>query len=275
MPDNQTILTCSSLSAAQKEAAAALVNLCCRHDQMTRAYPFAEDDVTHYLLYGKDQLLCAILAWIDLDDTSAECMAFTRPDLRRQGCFSMLLDRALETHGEQDLYFAASETCADTLAVLDALGAERTAQEHQMERFLSEDDRMDAPNSAPLALTPALPSGQSLAQAFSQTDTTADTRTDALTATPLRWILSDSRVLGTCHTSLVSARCVCLHDVEITPELRGQGFGTRLLALLFSALSEAGIQKILLQVSGDNHAAMALYKKAGFRITETLSYYLY
>ena len=134
MPENQTILICTSLSSAQKEAAAALVELCCRHDQITRAYPFTEDGVTHYLLYGKDQLLYAILAWIDLNDTSAECVAFTRPDLRCRGYFSALLDRALETHGEQDLYFAASETCADTMAVLDALGAELTAQEHQMER---------------------------------------------------------------------------------------------------------------------------------------------
>mgnify|MGYP005804173691 FL=1 len=32
---------------------------------------------------------------------------------------------------------------------------------------------------------------------------------------------------------------------------------------------------VLLQVSGDNAVALRLYEKTGFRITETLSYYLY
>ena len=32
---------------------------------------------------------------------------------------------------------------------------------------------------------------------------------------------------------------------------------------------------VSLQVSGENEPALALYKKTGFRITETLSFYLY
>jgi ribosomal protein S18 acetylase RimI-like enzyme len=48
-----------------------------------------------------------------------------------------------------------------------------------------------------------------------------------------------------------------------------------MLEKLFALLAAAGIKKVILQVSGDNAAALALYKKTGFRITETLSYYLY
>ncbi|WP_243134402.1 GNAT family N-acetyltransferase [Enterocloster asparagiformis] len=36
-----------------------------------------------------------------------------------------------------------------------------------------------------------------------------------------------------------------------------------------------GISTLTLQVSGDNLPALRLYKKTGFHITETLSYYLY
>ena len=36
-----------------------------------------------------------------------------------------------------------------------------------------------------------------------------------------------------------------------------------------------GIRTLTLQVSGQNLGALALYKKTGFRIRDTLSYYLY
>jgi ribosomal protein S18 acetylase RimI-like enzyme len=48
-----------------------------------------------------------------------------------------------------------------------------------------------------------------------------------------------------------------------------------MLEKLFALLAAAGIKKVILQVSGGNDSALALYKKAGFRITETLLYYLY
>ena len=38
---------------------------------------------------------------------------------------------------------------------------------------------------------------------------------------------------------------------------------------------DMGLSAITLQVSGDNTPAVNLYKKTGFHITETLSYYLY
>ena len=48
-----------------------------------------------------------------------------------------------------------------------------------------------------------------------------------------------------------------------------------MLALLLPALASQGFQTALLQVAGDNMPAIALYKKTGFRITETLCCYLY
>ena len=73
----------------------------------------------------------------------------------------------------------------------------------------------------------------------------------------------------------VSADTVCLHHVEIVPEYRNRGYGTAFLLLLLPALSKEGFQKAVLQVSGDNAAAIALYKKTGFSVTKTLSYYFY
>ncbi|MGN0159705.1 MAG: GNAT family N-acetyltransferase [Brotaphodocola sp.] len=93
------------------------------------------------------------------------------------------------------------------------------------------------------------------------------------------WVLSKRssflQTLGSCQTSVLSDTAVCLHHVEILPQFRGCGYGTILIQQLILALKEQGFSKIILQVSGDNSAALALYKKQGFRITETLSFYLY
>ena len=51
--------------------------------------------------------------------------------------------------------------------------------------------------------------------------------------------------------------------------------GTAFLGLLLPALAEEGFSRIILQVSGSNAPALALYKKIGFRVMETLLYYLY
>lgn len=72
----------------------------------------------------------------------------------------------------------------------------------------------------------------------------------------------------------VQTRSAC-HHVEIVPEYRNRGYGTAFLLLLLPALSKEGFQKAVLQVSGDNAAAIALYKKTGFSVTKTLSYYFY
>ena len=67
----------------------------------------------------------------------------------------------------------------------------------------------------------------------------------------------------------------CLFEVEIAEPLRGRGLGEAMIRKLQALVPALGISTITLQVSGDNLPALGLYKKTGFRIAETLSYYLY
>ena len=66
-----------------------------------------------------------------------------------------------------------------------------------------------------------------------------------------------------------------LYGLEIAPAHRGRGLGGFLLAQALSVLFLREPKPVRLQVSGDNVAALSLYKKTGFRITETLSCYLF
>ena len=67
----------------------------------------------------------------------------------------------------------------------------------------------------------------------------------------------------------------CLFEVEIAEPFRGHGLGQAMIRQLQDLTPAIGISTLTLQVSGDNLPALRLYKKTGFHITETLSYYLY
>ncbi len=64
---------------------------------------------------------------------------------------------------------------------------------------------------------------------------------------------------------------------EIQEPLRNQGIGTRAAAALIEELNRSArpqpedlpVSRVLLQVSGDNEPALALYRKLGFAFTET------
>lgn len=281
-----SICRTARLTPKQRQAILLLTEYCREHDSISLAYPLSAEEavLSHYLLTDSRGQLLSALALLPLDDSTLECIAFTDPCHRKKGCFSRLLSLALEDCKEQDLLFPVSGSCADTLAVMDALGAELFRQELQMERDLS----------LPL-FSPCLLSGHEDADLLAPDDIFSENALWRLAipgpcrTCPVSWdIVGPCRttpvsrdIVGSCRTTPVSRDILCLHEVEILPSMRGQGLGTALLCRLLSFLQEENRQrrepmgKLLLHVSADNPAAVALYKKTGFRITETLSYYWY
>lgn len=238
-----------------------LAGRCRLHDKIRLSYPATEqgDGCRHFLLYDEHGSLTAALALLELDQELSECIAFTHPAHRRRGYFTLLLDAALEDNGERDILFAVCENCADTMAVLDSLGAELESREHQMELTIRE-------HHAPCS-------------AGTRSDHTGSVIHPEVTIRQLddsAWELAEQgQVIGHGMLTPVSDSCACLHHVEIREDLRGKGYGSDFLTLLLPRLASAGIRKVILQVSGGNPAALSLYRKTGFRLTETLSYYWY
>ncbi len=249
------IIETSSLSETQIHEIARLTKACCTYDKIRLTYPYDEsgDTCRHYLLYEANGSLSACLAMLPLDGGAAECSAFTHPACRRQGYFSRLLKAAMERYDDYDILFGVPESCLAAREVLSALGAELESREHQMELVL--------PKSPSI---PACHAGLTL----------ISSRKTAPPAT--EWtLMKDNTPVGRCLISPVSGTCACLHHLEIEEPFRQKGYGSSFLALLLPHIAAAGIRKIILQVSGNNPAAMALYQKTGFRITETLSFYCY
>lgn len=261
-PDFSTLQKKSVLTEIEKTAAENLALDCCRHDSLRLSYPAApQDHACHYLLYSGEGVLCAALAMIFCSESAAECTAFTHPSFRRKGCFDALLSRALEDYEEYDIFFPVSGDCPDTMKTLAALEAQLDSTEYQME--WTPQTMESAPKQAPgcfLTSSPFPDDSETLCWSFH---------------TGSSEISSSDCPAGSFLTTKSGNGCVCLHQVEIPPNFRGQGLGTAMIRLFLDTAAQKNISRVILQVSADNKAALALYKKTGFRITETLSFYLY
>lgn len=238
----------------------------------------------------------AVLELSVLDEETAECRCAVLPDFRRRGFFSALLEEAEALAGERDILFSLPDTCTDGLAVMRALEAECLSTEYEMARhlelavsskseqisenfpetILSENIRWELTpeKSVTFSRIDLDPNEASDANAGSDFSGSSDTL-EALEVLDTSGFSESHGCLGSCLTTRISDTCVCLHHVEIRKSLRKRGLGTALICGLLAQLPAFGITRIILQVSGDNAPALSLYKKTGFAITQSLSYYLY
>lgn len=294
------IIDTPALTGTQANEVTRLVSVCRAHDNIRLTYPSQETGggSRHYLLYEDGGTLAAALAMLVLDGQTAECCAFTHPTHRRRGCFSRLLEAAMERFEEYDILFGIPDGCHPAAEVLSALGAELVSREHQMEILLPQDllsassgTGQDSPSHTVLTLiSQDYPencgrdtiNNASTVDADSTTDpdsTIAPVNTigpaDSIPPTTAWTLAKDGAPIGRCLITPVSAACACLHHLEIKKSLRHRGYGSDFLSLLLPRIAASGTGKLILQVSGDNPAAIALYKKTGFAITETLSFYCY
>ena len=251
------IIRTKQLDLHQLEDLHALETACRSHDQTSLTFP-TEDGCLFFLLYDEETLLSAFSAIFNEFETCS-CSAFTLPSCRRRGHFTRLLEELLKESGECDLLFLADDSCADAKHTLDAIGAELLNREHMMEL------RLPAPS----------PGLDSRAVKFSPALSPRDEDT-------LYTIRVNDQPAGSFHL-IFQNETVYFYGFEIQEPLRDQGIGTRAAAALIEELNRSArpqpedlpVSRVLLQVSGDNEPALALYRKLGFAFTETLSYYVY
>ncbi len=174
----------------------------------------------------------------------------------------MLLEELLKETGNNDLVFPAEETCEDTVLTLNAIGADLWYQEHLME----------------LSSAAFMKTGLVKNNRFSESLTLSMTHENEEEPSLCTFLIKDSPV-GSCYLDVRGQSASYFYGFEIAENLRNQGLGSACLSLLletcFLRPGFKKLKKFSLQVSGQNGPAMALYKKAGFQITESLSYYIY
>lgn len=271
------IIRTLSLSQKQMEDIRSLTSLCCQNDGIILSCP--EDADEFWILYevnaeGAMEYPAAFFAVYKTEPDLWECYAFTRPDRRRRGYFSTLCSSVCEDsreEGEPDLCFITDNRCGQTLEVLKHMEAEFLYDEYMMalEPGLADGDADGAsvhggcPDKCRELLLSIIPDNGLLTVTAWLNPSDAE---DSPTGVP--------SPAGSCRLS-IRGRDVYLYALEILPQLRGRGYGACFMDCIISMLKERGYRGLSLQVSGNNEPALGLYKKTGFRITETLSYYLY
>lgn len=251
------IMQTTALTEKQIEEIMALEKCCKDAYPLKISFPL-EEEASFYLLYDPE-LVCA-LALIPpapgCPGAAAECVAFTLPLKQRRGYFTALFDAAETELGDIDLLFLTDHSNEGAARTLEALCTEFDYNEHRMELNLRDAE-----------ITDICPDHLRLFFHIEQTES-AVTFTFSL-KNDLR-----QAPIGNCRAECYS-EAACLYGFELLPALRGIGLGKEAFLLSINYLKTKGIVTAFLQVSGDNEIAVHLYEKTGFRITETLSYYLY
>ncbi len=267
------IICSNHLTGPQKEQLAQLARICQEAEALTLSCPL-DGDMFCLLTEGKE-LLGALAVFFQ--ENVWECYAFTRPDRRREGCFSQLLER-LETEAEKleadpEFCFITDGNSADGLKTLEAIGAEFWYAEHAMV-WERPDTCEEADSPARTAFAQTAPS----CTALSRPDRSVRLKRAADPSQPSLYHFTALNAAGApagCFSLYIQGSSASLFHVEVPQPLRGQGWGTAIICALLDTLPSMNISRLVLQVSGSNAPAISLYKKTGFRITETLSYYLY
>lgn len=237
----------------QKEDMEQLIKTCKKKEPLSLSAP-VDDDLEYdiFLLYERDSL--SAMAFLFSPAKSPwECCAFVEPSKRRKGYFTRLLDQVLDFVEQYekslsepaDFCFLVDERTPSAVGAMEAIGAEYWYSEHKMERSLTPKDREYVMESLVIKQDK-----------------------DHLYLACLK-----DKVIGTCAL-LPSQDRFYLYAFQIHEAYQGQGYGTQFL-LGMLALAAATGTHVSLQVSGQNYIARNLYKKTGFRTTESLSYYLY
>ena len=250
----------TALSEQQKMDIRQLVEDCRLAEPVTLSAPL-EDGLEYFLGYEDGKLVSMVFLFFP-EESVCECGAYTEPGHRRRGYFAELLEEALAfveayEEGRQldvDFCFLTDGKSSDAMAVIGALVAEYWYSEYSMSLELP-----GAENS-PAA---AVHSTRSALSTLSISEAEKNLYTAAL----------DGQPIGVCMV-IPSGDTVYFYGFEIKSSCRRMGYGQQFLDAMIALLSNR-YRRMTLQVSSQNVPALELYKKTGFRITETLSYYLY
>jgi len=77
------------------------------------------------------------------------------------------------------------------------------------------------------------------------------------------------RMLGFAVVTRIDSSVAHLAEIVVDPELRGRGLGSLLLTRVLSMARCRGLSEITLCVTADNHRALALYERKGFRLSRS------
>lgn len=202
------------------------------------------------------------------DESAAEVSAFVRPDMRRRGVFTKMLEAAkdeLDNWYIYDLLYAAEPVSKDAEAAARNMGLVNEHGELLMKAEAVTDE----------AAGKNVRTGDAVEEKAEETTCTHDglicVRNDNCIA-GFDYLFDGCKVGSVCLNE--EQNSFCIFDVLIYEQYRGRGLGQRMMRLLMEYIRfHAPDKDIILEVSRDNGPAVHIYKKLGFNIVSAVNYY--
>lgn len=226
-----------------------LIAQCSGHDGL-RYYLYTGDadfdDL--FVLHHEDSILVGY-AYLCKGEP-AEISGLVLPRYRRQHIFSRMTEALAEHSGIDSYEFSGHSKYPGFAECAAALGAPHRHDEHLM-RF----------------------SGHSLPHSDISLDYSVEQKDDTVF-----FFSRDNTEIG-CVALAIEGKITNICNVYVEPDYRGQGYGYAMMCTVLSELFNYNGFKpnkgfdTLLQVSGSNKPAMALYAKCGFDIIDTVTFY--
>lgn len=180
-----------------------------------------------------------------VENIYAEICGFVLPDFRNRKIMSRLFDAFLEDYDECYINTALKAKNSTETDIISHLGFEYVSTEYAMKYDLTK-----------LSFQ-ALPS-------FIQ---------EECTDTDMKFCLFKNSIpIGLCMAEHVSSNTICIHDVSIDENFRRKSYSFKMLNHILSYLS-GQYDYAVLHVTKENTAAVSLYKKLGFEITDSAFIY--
>lgn len=248
------------LTPAQTSSFRDLIKACQNDEPVRLGFP---DDADLFLFTCEQTMLVSCLIVCKVQNDLWECYVFTHPNRRKKGLCHYLIDKLCElAPADTELVFLLDHQSPDALAAFSFLDMDFWRTEYQMERRISKEEALTfSPASAAFSL--------SCKKICEDGEEGWEFMVFACTDTPS----APANLVGNCRVLTHGNARFYLYHVEISPDFRRRGLGTWLMEAVMQTLPEN--TGLYLHVSADNTPAVKLYKKTGFHITETLSYYLY
>lgn len=234
-----------------------------------------------FFVYDKNDLIGYVGAFLFYDD-ALEVNAIIHPNYRQQGVFSSCLKHiktiAKEKLAISKLLFTCPDQSYSGNILMKKIGAQASSTENTLQLLLKQMTDISLHPSYALQ-TATLNDCETLAKmdaaCFNSSPRLMQQRFKTIIDDTNRkhWLfVYNGKVIGKSHARL-EGQVATLHDLGILPEQQHQGHGNQMLQATLQYLKLAGIVQVKLTVTNNNHAAMALYKKAGFQIINTENSY--
>jgi len=238
------------------------------------------NSINEFLCYDNDQII-GYAGICGFDGVTLEVNGMIHPDYRRQGIFSELMKRVIESFDErkeQTLLLLCDSDSISGQHFMQGMDATYSFSEYEM--YLDTQATLDTSLPQGIIFYKATnDNAKKIAQMnavvfdkpLNETDMPLP-ETEEQRGMTMYLASVDDEIVGKVNVQR-NSDAVGIYGLGVMPEYRGKGYGRELLKFAIKKAQELNVSDVMLQVEAENEKALNLYTKCGFEVTSKMDYY--